>query len=119
MVHTASGMRGACSPLSQHLPGNAETNEKAQMRRRPLRIGSKAAQIPRWLVLGLTLAGAGCVTRPSEIDGHKVIGSKWVDGRVVYVLAVKEDDQKRMREMAMEAEEAAKGVVFRPPQSDR
>ena len=67
----------------------------------------------------LALAAAGCVARPTEINGHKVVGTRWVNGHVVYVLAESESDQARMRDSARAAEEASKGVVFKPSRPAR
>lgn len=62
----------------------------------------------------LILVLCGCAT-PKEIDGQKVIGTRWVKGRVVYILEGNED---AMKKGAAEAEEASKGVVFAPTKSD-
>lgn len=66
------------------------------------------------MVLAALVVGCGCVTRPQEISGHKVVGTRWVNGHVVYVLADSEADKQRMRDSAEEADEAARSVVFHP-----
>lgn len=70
---------------------------------------------------GLIIAfgATGCVTRPKEINGHKVVGTRWVDGHLVYVLAESDTDRERMRASAEEADTAAKGVVFKPSRPKR
>lgn len=64
--------------------------------------------------LFLALGAAGCLLHPREINGHKVVGTRWVNGHLVYVLAESESDQERMRDAAQAAGEASKTVVFKP-----
>ena len=59
------------------------------------------------LALGLL---AGCTT-PKEIDGHKVIGTRWVNGQGVYIV---EGDQEAMRRGAAAANAATQGMVLQP-----
>jgi len=66
-----------------------------------------------FLALAL-LSGGGCVSHPQEINGHRVTGTRWVNGHVVYVLADSEADQQRMQDSAKEADAASRAVVFRP-----
>lgn len=65
------------------------------------------------LLAALSLASLGCAT-PKTIDGRPVIGTRWVDGKVVYVLGETEADRQRLQEGAREAEVAGKDVVFKP-----
>jgi len=58
----------------------------------------------------IAVALSGCAT-PKEINGKKVVATRWVDGRVVYIL---EGDKEAMKRAAEEAREAAKGLVFKP-----
>ncbi|HWL15680.1 MAG TPA: hypothetical protein VNR00_08745 [Opitutus sp.] len=56
------------------------------------------------------IVAAGCAT-PQTIDGRRVIGTRWVNGRIVYVL---EGDEEALRRGANEATEASEGIVFAP-----
>ena len=60
------------------------------------------------------LAAAGCQTHPAEIDGRKVVGVRWVDGKRVYLVEGAERDRVTMMVAAEEAREAGRGVVFKP-----
>ncbi len=62
------------------------------------------------LVGFIVLLSAGCAT-PKEINGQKVIRTKWVNGQVVYVV---EGNKEVMAKASDEAKAASKGVVFKP-----
>jgi hypothetical protein len=63
-----------------------------------------------WICLLVGLAG--CQNQTKEIDGRPVIGVRWVDGKVVYILGQKAGDKEATERMAKEATDAAAGVVF-------
>lgn len=61
--------------------------------------------------LTLVLALCSSCTTPKEIEGQKVIGKKWVDGQLIYIV---EGNREVMMKGSAEAKEASKGVVFAP-----
>ena len=56
---------------------------------------------------------SGCQT-PRFIEGRKVIGTQWVDGHVVYILAPNAEDRAATQKALKESEEAARNVTFAP-----
>lgn len=60
------------------------------------------------------LGATGCETLPQEIDGRKVVGVRWVDGKRVYLVEDANGDRTTMTAAAEEAREASRGVVFKP-----
>lgn len=61
----------------------------------------------------LCLTLVACQQHPTEINGRPVLRIKKVDGKPVYILGEKPGDKEETKRMAMEAEEAAKDVIFR------
>ncbi len=61
----------------------------------------------------LMLALGGC-QNPQYINGRKVIGTRWQNGHVVYILAPSEEDQAATQKALKESEAAAKEVTFQP-----
>lgn len=57
---------------------------------------------------------AGCQNRVTEINGRKVIGSRWVNGQIVYLLADDKADAQAMKKASDDAKNASKGIVFKP-----
>ena len=51
---------------------------------------------------------------PRYVNGRKVIGTRWVDGRVVSVLAPNEEDQAAIKKVLKDSETAAREVTFVP-----
>lgn len=70
-----------------------------------------AANAMKAIVALLALCCASCATVPKFIDGQRVIGTKWVNNHVVYVV---EGNREIMLTKAQEGELAGRGVVFRP-----
>ncbi len=67
------------------------------------------------LLMAVSLfAATGCRTPPKEIDGRKVVGVRWVDGKPVYLVEDASGDGVTMEAAAEEAREAGRGVVFKP-----
>ena len=66
-----------------------------------------------WLFLLLVLALAGCQT-PNTVDGRKVIGSRWINGRLVYFVEPSAQDLADFQKQLKESEEAGRKTTFQP-----
>jgi len=55
---------------------------------------------------------SGCQQLPKEHNGRPVIGVKWSEGRMVYVLGPKPGDREEIERIAREGTEAAADVKF-------
>jgi hypothetical protein len=62
----------------------------------------------------LLLAVLGGCQSPKYVNGRKVIGTRWLDGHVVYVLAPNEEDQAATQRALKESEDGAREVTFQP-----
>lgn len=65
-------------------------------------------------IAAATLGATGCQTQPKEIEGRKVVGVRWVEGKRVYLVEDANGDRTTMTVAAEEARQASEGVVFKP-----
>ncbi len=85
----------------------ARVPASGEFRRRAHRLGLLIA-------VAAFLSSAGCQTHPKEIEGRKVVGVRWVDGKRVYLVEDANGDRTTMTAAADEAREASEGVRFKP-----
>jgi|GEM_PF-2083450 len=65
------------------------------------------------LPLGLILlVVGGCSTHPKEYNGRPVVGVKWSEGEMVYILGPKAGEKEEIERIAREGIEAASDVKF-------
>lgn len=60
------------------------------------------------IVIGLL----GCETLPTHIEGRRVVGTRYVDGKRVYLVEDRRGDRTEVIEIAAESAKAAKDIVF-------
>jgi hypothetical protein len=63
--------------------------------------------------LFLLLTLSGCQS-PRYIDGRKVIGTRWENGHVVYMVAPNEEDRAATQKALKDSADAARNVTFEP-----
>lgn len=65
------------------------------------------------VVGGVALMGVGCETVPTQIEGRRVVGVRYVDGIRVYLVESKVGDRVEIIAVAADSADAARGIVFR------
>lgn len=64
------------------------------------------------IIILLTILNSGCAIMPFYVDGRRVIGTTWVDGKRVFILESSKKDREITKQAARESQEAAAGIVF-------